>query len=261
MEWCFLIILGGRRTSSLTSHLMTSLRQMQFDQKTTTCFFCQSNFPYQSCHSRARAIYVPASTRRSGRHLDYFWPFQMKLNVLTEYLMTNKGKQSQTLHRILSIKDTDILSSLFVCVRLVERASRRLVDSFRRQRCAMQGQDGWHLLKGENRQRNGGAVTEKPGYTLHIRGQYCNGPRCPCDGTLVARVSENNSKSIWSFGAERVNARVNLNSTYWLVPFHIHEVLDSFWSWCTERTYPEILKRLKYIFNGTNRPFLLLITD
>lgn len=50
---------------------------------------------------------------------------------------------------------------------LVQEVPKHVADSFSAQQWAVREQDSMHLLKEENWQTNGGAVTEKPGYTPH----------------------------------------------------------------------------------------------
>lgn len=83
----------------------------------------------------------------------------------------------------------------------------------------------------------GGAVTQKPGYTLHCVACTVTLQDACEMGSLVGRVSGKNSKSFWSFGAERKmhgwtpTVRFPFHKS---VTFHIHALLDSFWIHCTE---------------------------
>lgn len=89
----------------------------------------------------------------------------------------------------------------------VEEASEHVESSFRTQQCAVQGRDSRHLLNGKSWQRNGGAVREKPGYTPHCVACTVTLQEACEMRSLVAWVSAQNSKSIWSFGAERKRHR------------------------------------------------------
>lgn len=56
---------------------------------------------------------------------------------------------------------------VFVSARQVLEVSEHAVDRFTAQRCTLQERDNVHLLKGKSRQDKAGAVSKKPGYTLH----------------------------------------------------------------------------------------------
>lgn len=90
---------------------------------------------------------------------------------------------------------------------LLSVCTEHLKSSFRTQQCAVQGRDSRHLLNGESWQRNGGAVREKPGYTLHCVACTVTLLEASEMRSLVAWVCAQNSKSIWSFGADRKRHR------------------------------------------------------
>ena len=96
---------------------------------------------------------------------------------------------------------------------LVEQVSQHVVNSFRRQQSVMQGQDSWHLLNGESWQGNGGAVTQKPGYTLHcvactvtVQGACEMGQWWP---ECLERI-----QNLFEVLVQRENAQVNLSCAY-----------------------------------------------
>lgn len=142
---------------------------------------------------------------------------------------------------------TDVLCSpASLSVWDAETVSKHVAKVFRTQQWAMQGHDSWHLLNGENRQGNGGAVTEKAGYTLHCVARTVTLQDACEMGLRWPRVSAKNLKSIWSFGAQ-------MNLCCKSLPFHIHALLDSFWTLCTEwavifSTYPKSHNLLKCIY-------------
>lgn len=110
---------------------------------------------------------------------------------------------------------------------LLSVCTEHLKSSFRTQQCAVQGRDSRHLLNGESWQRNGGAVREKPGYTLHCVACTVTLLEACEMRSLVAWVCAQNSKSIWSFGADRkrqVSSARTVSES-----FHIHAAPDSVW--------------------------------
>lgn len=163
---------------------------------------------------------------------------------------------------------------------LVDEVSQHVVNSFQRQQCAMQGQDSWHLLNGEKRQRNRGAVTEKPGYTLHCAA-------CPVtlqdawNGSLWPECLER-IQNLFEVLVQRGNAQVNLSCIYSisLVSSISYSCLTGFMLdslYCVSCQFLNFSKNSQpagiYIFNGTNLSeiltgcgcftpnLLLLITD
>lgn len=89
-----------------------------------------------------------------------------------------------------------------------------------------------------------------------LPGLYCNRPGCRWNGSLVAWVSGKNSKSIWSFGAERkCTGEFQLYRVYFTSQFNF--IFMHYWihfgAIVVRRadvfsTSPEIHSRLKYVY-------------
>lgn len=162
---------------------------MQFDQITKTCILSASDFPHQSRWGRFICLHIddgPDGTWVTSNFVSENEMWHSCYCATNPCWLMKENSLTQTFYRSLTVWHADILS----CVSA----------------CAVgwgQGQDGWRRLNGDSWQKNGGEATQKPGYTLHIRERRRNGRRCLWNVPPVARVSGKNSKSIWSFGAER----------------------------------------------------------